>query len=179
MLPAARRTPVRGEDVMLGFYDVGLTKATTPPTRLVADVSGYVVRGGVTAILGASSSGKSIFLKALAGRGNELASLMYSGRAVLDGSAMALLTSGYPVAFVRQDDSGLVGVLTVRETLTVAARLRCKTGVDITARVNDTMQRLGLEPVADGYIGTLLKRGLSGGQKRRVSVGVELVASPK
>lgn len=44
--------------------------------------------------------------------------------------------------------------------------------------VDDLMNKLGLAHVADGIIGTLIFRGLSGGQKKRVEVSTELIASP-
>jgi ABC-type multidrug transport system ATPase subunit len=48
----------------------------------------------------------------------------------------------------------------------------------LTIEVNDLLTKLGLSHVADGIIGTLIFRGLSGGQKKRVEISSELIASP-
>jgi len=73
----------------------------------------------------------------------------------------------------------LIGELTVRETFRISARLRLSASdADIERDVEALIAGLGLSHVADNVIGTLLKRGLSGGEKRRVSVGVELAARP-
>jgi ABC-type multidrug transport system ATPase subunit len=71
--------------------------------------------------------------------------------------------------------------LTVRETLLFSARLRLPESISIDEkrnRVEEVMANLGLTHVADSRIGGDGKRGISGGEKRRVSIGVELVTSP-
>ena len=70
---------------------------------------------------------------------------------------------------------------TVRETLLFAARLRLPESVSDSAkqeRVFKVINDLGLIDVADVRIGDGIKRGVSGGERRRVSIGVELVAAP-
>lgn len=72
------------------------------------------------------------------------------------------------------------GVFTVRETLTYSARLslpRASTEV-IAERVNKVIEGLGLTSVANNRIGTPIQRGISGGQKRRVSMACSLVQFP-
>ncbi len=73
----------------------------------------------------------------------------------------------------------LIGELTVRETFRISAQLRLNISADeIEQQVSSLIAGLGLSHVADNVIGTVLKRGLSGGEKRRVSVGNELAARP-
>jgi ABC-type lipopolysaccharide export system ATPase subunit len=75
----------------------------------------------------------------------------------------------------------LIGTLTVRETLNYVARLRLPPATSAARRVEvveGIITELGLESVGDTKIGNWHIRGLSGGQRRRVSIGAELVTNP-
>lgn len=79
-----------------------------------------------------------------------------------------------------QDDLCLWN-LTVRETITFAAKLRLPQSTpdeEKKARITELIALLGLSHVADGIIGKEGKRGISGGERKRVSIGVELITSP-
>jgi len=83
-------------------------------------------------------------------------------------------------AYVTQDEV-LIGTLTVRETITYAARLRLRgeAGALSPAQVADgIIHDLGLGEAADTVIGNWHMRGVSGGQRRRVVIGCELVIEP-
>ena len=78
------------------------------------------------------------------------------------------------------EEDQLIGDLTVRESLSAALDLR-REGLDKgerEKRIESVVASLGLSHVIDNVIGTVLKRGLSGGQQRRCSVGMELVQPP-
>lgn len=84
------------------------------------------------------------------------------------------------VGFVSQQDV-LSPTLTVFEALLFAAELRIPEYVPVAekrARVEDVIDQLGLAGVRDVRIGDGEKRGISGGEMRRVSIGLELVAQP-
>ena len=86
------------------------------------------------------------------------------------------------VGFVPQQDV-LPAMLTVAEALLFAARLRLPeyvTDAEKRQRVEDVLEQLGLTQVRDTRIGGRAShaRGISGGEMRRVSIGLELVASP-
>ena len=84
-------------------------------------------------------------------------------------------------AYVEQDDA-LVGSLTVRETLMIGASLALPASISKTARIQriDTLlSAFGLSTQADSMIGTPIRKGISGGQKRRLSVAAQLVTAPK
>lgn len=75
----------------------------------------------------------------------------------------------------------LPGTLTVYEALLFAARLRLPEAMPLAEKRSHVilvMEQLGLSGVADTRIGDHQHRGLSGGEKRRVSIGLELVAKP-
>jgi ABC-type Mn2+/Zn2+ transport system ATPase subunit len=84
------------------------------------------------------------------------------------------------VGFVPQQDV-LSPLLTVHETLLFAARLRLPENIpdkEKEQRVEDVIEQLKLTTVRNSRIGGLDKRGISGGEMRRVSIGVELIAAP-
>ena len=83
--------------------------------------------------------------------------------------------------YVEQEDA-LVGSLTVRETLTFAARLSLPSTISKSERINrvdSLINAFGLADQANTLIGTPIRKGISGGQKRRVSVAAQLITSPK
>ena len=90
--------------------------------------------------------------------------------------------AGKVVGFVRQNDY-LLPYLTVRETLTFAASLRLPRSVDRAQRaeiVEQTILELGLSDVADVVVGggEGARKGISGGERRRLSIGCTLVTLP-
>ncbi len=125
--------------------------------------------------MGASGSGKSILLKALCGR---VQSLYVSGSVYLDGIDIDPTSVHNSVSYVDQENT-LIGDMTAREMISTSARLkRDLPSKEIGDNVDIVLKQLGLDHVADTQIGTIWKAGLSGGQKRRVDVGIELVAPP-
>lgn len=121
--------------------------------------------------MGPSGAGKSTFLDALCRRQPA------SGQVLFDGCSDFSPRDVF--SFVEQDDA-LIGVLTVRETVTFAARLALPANSpDIADHVDATLRSLGLQDVANNIIGTALQRGISGGQKRRVTIACSVVARPR
>ncbi len=145
--------------------------------RLVLDAaSGRFAAGRLTAIMGPSGAGKTTLLKALAGRGGAAAAA--SGGAVrVAGAPDGLARWRAVLGWVPQDDGTLHGYLTVEEALLFSARCRLPAAAGEAGRrrqVAAVLGALGLEPVRAARVGG----GLSGGQRRRVSAGVELAAAP-
>lgn len=80
-----------------------------------------------------------------------------------------------------QDDN-LIGTLTVRETIWYSARLRLPdkmSRTDKRALVESTIVAMGLQDCADTVIGNWHLRGISGGEKRRVSIALEILMRPR
>lgn len=80
-----------------------------------------------------------------------------------------------------QDDN-LIGTLTVRETISYSARLRLPNKMgrsEKRALVERTIIEMGLQDCADTVIGNWHLRGISGGEKRRVSIAVEILMRPR
>ncbi|XP_068164681.1 broad substrate specificity ATP-binding cassette transporter ABCG2-like [Antennarius striatus] len=142
---------------------------------ILIDLNG-IMRPGLNAIMGPTGSGKSSFLDVLAGR-KDLAGV--SGEVLIDGACQPpnfKCLSGYVV----QDDV-VMGSLTVRENLTFSAALRlpeCIAHKEKEDKVNRLIQELGLNHVADSRVGTQLFRGISGGERKRTSIGMEMIIDP-
>ena len=80
-------------------------------------------------------------------------------------------------AYVMQHDV-LLPRLTVRETLRYSARLRLPSKKHINELVEEVILQLGLKECANTIIGDNIHKGCSGGEKRRVSIGVQLLSNP-
>ncbi|KAN0064033.1 hypothetical protein ACQY0O_003639 [Thecaphora frezii] len=161
--------------VKLGNYD---------PNHILKSVSGRIEPGQMVAVLGPSGAGKSTLVDILAGRAKsgkvsgEIAfAFADAGRSGSHVGGMSPRT----IAFVDQDDA-LPAHSTVREALRMAADLSLPENVptnEKVALVNHVINLLGLSQVADRRIGDHRRRGVSGGERRRVSIGCALVARPK
>ena len=80
--------------------------------------------------------------------------------------------------YVMQDDI-IFRYFTVREALTFAARLKLKVSEqEQDSRINKLIEELGLSHVADSQVGSTLKKVISGGERKRTAIGVELITDP-
>ncbi|KAI5251074.1 putative ABC transporter [Aureobasidium subglaciale] len=151
-------------------------RSTKEPKHLVRDVGGQIKAGEVLALMGPSGSGKTTLLNILAGRTSST-----SGNVVVNGAHVSAPVLKKLTSFVEQEDA-LVGSLTVRETLDFAARLSLARSViknEKGTRVQSLIDSFGLKNQSDTLIGTPIRKGISGGQKRRVSVASQLITAPK
>ncbi len=81
--------------------------------------------------------------------------------------------------YVVQDDV-VMGTLTVKENLQFAANLRMRkaTSAEKSVCVQQLIVDLGLEKCANTKVGTELIKGVSGGERKRCNIGIELVTKP-
>eukprot|EP00127_Corallochytrium_limacisporum_P007190 Clim_evm63s243 gene=Clim_evmTU63s243 len=146
---------------------------------LLSDVSAVIKPGTLTAIMGPSGAGKSTLLDVISARKNQ---------GIISGD-MQFNKGERPknwkrlAGYVEQTDV-LLATLTVRQTFYYAARLKipkaewgnnCEL---IDNRVNRVIEMLGLESCADTIVGSASLRGISGGQAKRVNIGIELITFP-
>eukprot|EP00742_Colponemidia_sp_Colp-10_P009736 GILJ01010646.1.p1 GENE.GILJ01010646.1~~GILJ01010646.1.p1 ORF type:complete len:601 (+),score=87.48 GILJ01010646.1:39-1805(+) len=153
--------------------------STIATRKLLDNVSGAVYPDQFVAILGPSGSGKTTLLNTLACRLDK--NIRISGcQRMFDhayASAQLKALSGY----VMQDDI-LNGNLTVEETLLYTAQLRMKAEISIEMkerRVEEVIRDVGLLKCRNVVVGSPLKKGISGGERKRLCVAMELLASPR
>lgn len=155
----------------------GPCRKKAPEKDILKNVSG-IMKTGLNAIMGATGSGKTSLLDVMAGRKDPRG--LRTGQILVDNK---IVTSELRLmsAYVVQDDI-LMGTLTVRENLLFSANLRLPrqqySDADKEKKVKNIIEQLGLEDCADTKIGTEFLRGVSGGERKRCSIGMELITSP-
>ncbi|XP_028799484.1 ABC transporter G family member 6-like [Neltuma alba] len=144
---------------------------------LLDDISGEARDGEIMAVMGASGSGKSTLIDALA---NRIAKGSLKGTVALNGEAMNSRLLKAISAYVMQDDL-LFPMLTVEETLMFAAEFRLPRTLSKSKkkmRVQALIDQLGLRNAENTVIGDEGHRGVSGGERRRVSIGIDIIHDP-
>ncbi|MCE5166105.1 ABC transporter G member 15 [Datura stramonium] len=132
-----------------------------PTKRLLNGLTGYAEPGRIMAIMGPSGSGKSTLLDTLAGR--------LSGNLVMTGN---ILLNGKK----RRLDHH------VRETIEYSAQLRLPSNMtreEVKEMVGNVISEMGLEDCAENLIGNWHLRGISGGEKKRLSIALEIITQPQ
>ncbi|CAK0784412.1 hypothetical protein CVIRNUC_007616 [Coccomyxa viridis] len=149
--------------------------------NIVDNATGQAKMGELVGVLGPSGCGKTTLLSILSGSVSSLSrSSRVYGNITLDGQPRKAWASRL-VAYVPQFDF-LLPTLTVAETLRYSALLRLPKdtqGAEVQARVEGVLEELGLQHVAGSQVGGSSGiRGISGGERRRVTIGMELVIDP-
>ncbi|CAM6115385.1 unnamed protein product [Calypogeia fissa] len=142
------------------------------------DLSGQV-HTGFTAIMGPSGSGKSSLLNTLACRMDKSASV--SGKIRLNGKEYTNADLKRMSGYVMQDDL-LNPHLTVDEILWYTVKLKLEptfTEAELAEKVNTVVKQMGLDHCRTTVIGSALRKGISGGERKRVAIGMELLTSPQ
>ncbi|CAN6174661.1 unnamed protein product [Urochloa humidicola] len=143
---------------------------------ILCGLNGYARPGEVLAIMGPSGCGKSTLLDALAGRLGS--NVSQEGDILINGRRQKLAYG--TSAYVTQDDV-LMTTLTVREAVHYSAALQLPSAMSAAAkreRAEETLREMGLEGAADTRIGGWMHKGISGGQRRRVSICMEILTRP-
>ncbi|KAI9593459.1 P-loop containing nucleoside triphosphate hydrolase protein [Syncephalis fuscata] len=159
------------------IIDTATKKATTK--TILNDVTGVFNPGRLTVILGSSGAGKTSLLNVLAGESTTNAGKL-TGELLVNGQ----LTTGHEIrkmaGYVYQDDI-IYHTMTVREAVTFSAQLRLPKSVGDDAkreRVEDLLSLLHLTKASDTLIGNDRIKGVSGGERKRASIAMELVTNP-
>lgn len=146
--------------------------------QILNDVSLHVDSGQILGILGNSGSGKTTLLDAISGRIGNKGSLL--GEVFINGRKLKREKYQDCFSYVLQSDN-LLSYLTVEETLTYTAQLALRKHSDeaIKKKVSAVMAELSLTHVAHSVIGGRIFAGISGGERRRVSIASQLLQDPK
>jgi ABC-type multidrug transport system ATPase subunit len=140
--------------------------------------------GVLNVIMAPSGGGKTSLLNYMARRLHSTLRTKYcsSGKVLFNGCVATDSVIRSICSYVPQDDEGLLPFLTVRETLRFAARLRLPSWMSKSEkmqRAESMLLRLGLKDCADTIVGSDLVRGISGGERRRVSIAIQILTDPR
>jgi ABC-type multidrug transport system ATPase subunit/predicted component of type VI protein secretion system/ABC-type transport system involved in multi-copper enzyme maturation permease subunit len=153
-------------------------KETGGPKTLLQNISFTVNPGEFVGLMGLSGAGKTTLLKVLNGYDTPTKGTSLINNLELSNSYDVLKTT---IGYVPQDDI-LHPELTVQEELWYYAKLRLPsdtTNYEINSKIDEILNKLGLNGTQGTLIGSPEKKGISGGQKKRVSLAMELLATPK
>jgi ABC-type multidrug transport system ATPase subunit len=149
-----------------------LTCKISSSSRVILDHNtGILYPGSLVAVIGASGCGKTTFLDALA------------NRTELKTSGKVLVNRGIDLQKIIQyceQEEALLGNLTVWESFYYAAKFKYPKNTSeerIISIVHNALDEFGLSSVQNVLIGTPIRKGCSGGQKRRVSVGTQVLGN--
>lgn len=140
-------------------------------------VTGELKEGHLTAIMGPSGSGKTTFMNVLCGKAGYGKT---TGEIRLNGEKANLAQFKPVTGYVPQDDI-VHEHLTVREQIDFSAQLRNPAGTGagtLKNIVDDVLAVLQIEHIQRSIVGGVEARGISGGQRKRVNIGLELAAFP-
>ncbi|CAI9287047.1 unnamed protein product [Lactuca saligna] len=166
----------------LTWEDIGVTVSSSNwsvgKEQILTGVTGYAKPGEIVAIMGPSGCGKSTLLDSLAGR---LASNIRrsTGRILINGRKQRLT---YGTMSYMAQEQVLTWTLTVKETVYYSAELQLPKSMpksEKRQRADRIIREMGLQDSLNTRIGGWGIKGLSGGQRRRLSICLELLTHPK
>lgn len=174
-----------GSGIDVSFSSITYTVANNsssdgrPKTIALLDrVSGYASAGECLALMGTSGSGKTTLMDVLCQRktsGRMQGEVKFGG--IVPTTQFLRRYTGY----VEQFDT-LIPILTVEEMFVYTSQLKLELSMPAESKkaaVEDVIETLGLEQCRKVLIGSQLARGISGGQAKRVNIGIALISNPR
>jgi ABC-type multidrug transport system ATPase subunit len=166
---------VTTQSIGLSFDFENLAYETRSGKKILQDVTGTMPRGSMWGVMGGSGAGKSTFLNVLMGKAS------HTGGAVkINGWSKDMNKYKKLIGYVPQDDI-VFPELTVRENILHSARCRLPASwrdKEIQDHVDSLLACLQLTHVKHLRVGDPVKPAISGGQRKRVNIGIELAAAP-
>ncbi|KAJ3023290.1 UNVERIFIED_CONTAM: hypothetical protein HDU68_008692 [Siphonaria sp. JEL0065] len=163
------------DDLQMNYEFDGLGLTLPDGKTILESVSGSINAGRMTAIMGPSGAGKTTFMNVLMGKVARTSGTLKINNTVAEMKAFKKI-----IGYVPQEDV-MIEELTVRENIRYSARTRLPdswTNKEVDEHVDAILKALNLSHVAHKRIGNVLERGISGGQRKRVNIGMELAAAP-
>jgi len=143
--------------------------------EILHGIEGLANPGEMLGIMGSSGSGKTTLLNILCGN---IEHDKDAGPVTANGQKIDTFDFSSYRGFVMQDDI-LLDTMTPRECLIFSSVLRTKgTLSEHTVRADRMLADLSLVGVKDNRVGSIASRGISGGQRKRTCIGIELITSP-
>ncbi|KAJ3284820.1 hypothetical protein HDU79_007841 [Rhizoclosmatium sp. JEL0117] len=170
------RTALEGkEDVFIDFKFENLGLKLKEGKTILKGVNGSIRSKRLTAIMGPSGCGKTTFMSVLMGKVART-----SGTLLINEEECEMSKYKKIIGYVPQEDI-MLRELTVRENIYHSARTRLPktwTAAQVNKYVDDVLDVLNLSHVQHSLIGSETERGVSGGQRKRVNIGMELGGVP-
>ncbi|OJD30008.1 abc transporter [Diplodia corticola] len=180
---------VRAVKLRLESYSLEIEKRNwmgrkTKQLEVLKPVTAQFEPGVLNIIMGPSGSGKTTLLNSMGHRLKNSFSTKYhsAGQLLVNDAIPSDSVLESIISYVTQDDDALLACLTVRETLRFAAGLRLPSWMskeEKNKRADDILLKMGLKDCADNLIGGELVKGISGGEKRRVTIAVQILTDPR
>ncbi|CAD6255603.1 unnamed protein product [Miscanthus lutarioriparius] len=151
--------------------------ARAPDVKILDGISGHARPGEVLAIIGPSGGGKTTLLDTLAGR---LGSDMNKTGLILINGRQEKLAYGTS-AYVTQDNV-LMSTLSVREAVYYSAQMQLPDTMPLPEKrshAERVIREMGLADAMDTRIGGRITKGISGGQRKRLSICIEILTRPR
>ncbi|CAD7940508.1 unnamed protein product [Amoebophrya sp. A25] len=166
-------------------YEVDVPKSETYPSgklQILDKMTGCFRPGRLTALMGPSGSGKTTLMDLLAMRKTleKGKSRITSGKILYGGQEMTKDSLHMVAGYVEQFDT-FAGELTVEQMLLYTAELKLPkswTDEKIRELVASVIKKLSLQSCKDTKIGSVLERGISGGQAKRCNIALALITKP-
>lgn len=158
-----------------------VTKAKSKEKKemtILNNVSGYANPGELLVLMGSSGAGKTTLLNILCNRMAKDTNVRFDGKITANGKDIKDFRFKDYIGYVTQEDV-MMPTMTCRESLAFAATLKIpapKTYID--KLVHEMLEHLRLTKVADSIIGSHIRKGISGGERKRVAIGIELISEP-
>jgi ABC-type multidrug transport system ATPase subunit/ABC-type multidrug transport system permease subunit len=167
------------QQITVNWRNINLTVETNGQSNeILKDISGYANPHEMLAIMGMSGSGKTSLLSIISNHIEIKTSYNLTGTLKLNNVEYSEINPNRFMRYIAQDDE-LYDFLTPRETFKFFGKLQTNLSNEkINKKVNQIIHELKLERVADSIVGNNIIKGLSGGEKKRVSIGLNLVSDP-
>lgn len=166
---------IETNSIGLSFDYEKLSYTTRKGKKILQDVTGTMPRGSCWGIMGGSGAGKSTFVNVLMGK-----TIATSGTIKINGHVKDMSKYKKLIGYVPQDDI-VFPELTVRENILHSARVRLPAkwrDKMIQDHVDSLIACLQLTHVQHSRVGDASRPIISGGQRKRVNIGMELAAAP-
>lgn len=180
---------VRTIIITLDKYTLNIRKRNTrlrkvPTLSILKPLTVTFEPGVLNVIMGPSGSGKTSLLNLMARRLHSSMVTRYEtrGEMFFNGAIPSEKVIRSICSYVCQDDDALLPYLTVRENLHFAAGLRLPAHLskdEKQQRAQSVLLKMGLRDCADNLVGSDVVKGISGGEKRRVTIAIQILTDPR